>query len=1106
MKRFWLVPVGGHEAYRCCASSSNLCRIALTVAVLATSFLHSQVYAIAPVSADNPLQFKQLAGPPSEFGAMARPDPARSAMRSKSALLPITLKTDPSGRGIWSGEIPIEREKLRFAVFSGRSSTQMPWKVLLHDPVTGRAQSPEAQGGRRREAEFNMSDNHVPADVYEFTNQTPGIQQISIESNEPGQGFILIEGDGPARLVSYQAALNQRVGQHIGLIAHLSDAANPMSALASGTVTAASLRLTAPDGRVSTIPMFDDGLHQDDASHDGVYRGDFLADRAGNFNVQVVFRARDTAGRTVVRTAEHLIPVVEDIMTIQQQVVASSIVSARRLQIRLNVSAPPTSGHYRIYAEVWGSTIRDADVPTIPVAWIGGMTDLHDGGLTLGLDARWIALAGAHAPFELRNVRVEDPNYCITLATSERIRLSTPQLPTSTVAPSTIAIDDEMRLGPHPAVADNGYKLLLVHGYCSSDVWGPVAGQFTNAAVFYDLGATRTIDDFAQRIGQWGYANGWSSYAIVAHSQGGMAALHLYTYYWSGLDCAGPGRLIQSVGTPYQGTPLAGLAAVLGQLFGEGCGSNPDLTYEGAAAWLVGIPTPARAAVNYYTTSFTDNFGDYDYCSRVTDLLLTDPDDGVVEKAWGQLSGGVNQGHTTGQCHSADMRDPPQTRDATRNAAMNASAPTSGSACVGIGTQVLYYTFDDPSNRYRDDSGHNHTGAIAPVGGATLLPGVVATSGGVWGKSLNFTVAPGNTGVEEYSTADAADLDIPGAMTGIAWIRPHGRNDIDPGNCVEGTIFSKGGANWFQVNNNNDGLLFQNYYGTGARVAFPAGALAANTWHQVAFTRKSVPGGVTLFLDGAPVGAVFLSDAVPDNAAPLSVGNFGYDGPWECEFNGDIDELQIFNGSKGSAFIASEYHRIRDALALNVSTIGSGGVTKNPQRTLYAPGTAVTLTASAFAQWYFAGWAGEATGTTNPLPVTMNANKSIIAQFQFIDIPAGPVGQACGRAEPLRIAAEELDVSAIRYVFALSANRPNPFRDGTAIAFVLPGRSPVAATVFDLNGRLVADLSQGVMDAGPHELVWNGRNQSGAKVGSGVYLFRLAAGGASAIARMVVLR
>jgi hypothetical protein len=310
-----------------------------------------------------------------------------------------------------------------------------------------------------------------------------------------------------------------------------------------------------------------------------------------------------------------------------------------------------------------------------PVSWIGGMVYVEDGLLNLGLDSRWIARSAARSDFELRNVRIEDPNHFVPVLSVERMALDVPTLPDFGRA-ATKAIDDEMRMGPRPVRAEAtkaaGGKLMMVHGYCSGDAWGPVSGQFSNEIYFQDFNKNRSHDTFAQLIGSFG--SSYPSFGVVAHSQGGAASLHLYTYYWSGLDYASSGRLIQSVGTPYQGTALAGNAAVLGDIFGVGCGVNSDLTYSGASSWLSGIPTWARNAVNYYTTSFEDRWWAYDYCNLVTDVLLSDPDDGTTEKSKGQLSSGVNRGHKTGWCHTTGMRDPAQTRDSSRNSTMNSNA------------------------------------------------------------------------------------------------------------------------------------------------------------------------------------------------------------------------------------------------------------------------------------------------------------------------------------------------------------------------------------------------------------------------------------------------
>ena len=156
---------------------------------------------------------------------------------------------------------------------------------------------------------------------------------------------------------------------------------------------------------------------------------------------------------------------------------------------------------------------------------------------------------------------------------------------------------------------------------------------------------------------------------------GGMAALHLYNYYWSCIDYPSTGsRSIQSVGTPYRGTSLAGSLAAIGEIFDNGCGYNYDLTESGADRWLRSMRPWARAKVNYYTTAFKDNWWSYDYCHLATDSFLDDPDDGVVEKGRGQLSGGNNRGHKSGQCHSSGMYHGPQYNDRSRNNQMNSYA------------------------------------------------------------------------------------------------------------------------------------------------------------------------------------------------------------------------------------------------------------------------------------------------------------------------------------------------------------------------------------------------------------------------------------------------
>lgn len=90
---------------------------------------------------------------------------------------------------------------------------------------------------------------------------------------------------------------------------------------------------------------------------------------------------------------------------------------------------------------------------------------------------------------------------------------------------------------------------------------------------------------------------------------------------------------------------------------------------------------------------------------------------------------------------------------------------------------------------------------------------------------------------------------------------------------------------------------------------------------------------------------------------------------------------------------------------------------------------------------------------------------------------------------------------------ALRQNVPNPFNPQTAIAFDLPRASAVRLRVFDPRGRAVRTLlAGGVLGAGRHEVIWNGRDDLGCHVAAGVYLYRLEAGAYAASRRMALLK
>lgn len=103
------------------------------------------------------------------------------------------------------------------------------------------------------------------------------------------------------------------------------------------------------------------------------------------------------------------------------------------------------------------------------------------------------------------------------------------------------------------------------------------------------------------------------------------------------------------------------------------------------------------------------------------------------------------------------------------------------------------------------------------------------------------------------------------------------------------------------------------------------------------------------------------------------------------------------------------------------------------------------------------------------------------------------------------------DLSSLPQEFELKQNYPNPFNPSTRISFTLPARSFVTLKVYDVTGRLVTTILSKELSAGTNFAEWNGTSDTGERVSSGVYLYKLDAFGNnnssfSASAKMMLLK
>lgn len=96
--------------------------------------------------------------------------------------------------------------------------------------------------------------------------------------------------------------------------------------------------------------------------------------------------------------------------------------------------------------------------------------------------------------------------------------------------------------------------------------------------------------------------------------------------------------------------------------------------------------------------------------------------------------------------------------------------------------------------------------------------------------------------------------------------------------------------------------------------------------------------------------------------------------------------------------------------------------------------------------------------------------------------------------------------SVVPSQFVLEQNYPNPFNPSTTIQFELPAAAQVQLVVYNLLGQRIAVLVDEARPAGRYSVQWNGRDDAGRAVSSGIYLFRFEAGEQVNVRRMTLLK
>ncbi|MCC6408659.1 MAG: hypothetical protein IT453_15965 [Planctomycetes bacterium] len=633
------------------------------------------------------LAVKQVAAPPSDIlsGIVRLPEPSAAKTGSRALVRELAFVRDASGA--WSAEVPLDVEVAGALSLAWSSPDLREWRVGLRDASSSLPEAVELDlstmlGASERNGQ--VLEDVLPGWLVErrdFASAPRGAWTLRFEvasEREPSRGLCVVRTAGSAELatwVSTAATLATGSDEPFAVLAELRDGGARL-AHASGSV------LFEAQGSTARVELADDGAHEDGAAGDGLFGAWVPANVTGDVRAHVELAASEAPSDTpnapastaavarVRRSALLSFPVLERRLLLDGSV-SASVHDPIRLRLDLGAALLGPATKVQLSAEVWGS---DANGAPVPVCWLSRMvtpSGAPHAALSLFLDARWLGLARALPPFELREVRVQDPDTFVVLDRRDVLALELGELPrvhgagTGSITKAMLTgpiVSSSSPTGPANLIGAHSTNraLLLTHGYCSGGSIWPAADFTAPKVEFLDPNQNRTHDQFAQLLAQTGAA--YDSFGVVGHSQGGCAALHLLTFYTSGLDFAFGPRRIQSLATPYQGTPLASLGSFA-------CGVNNDMTPSGSATWLAGIPTWARAEVYYWTTS---NSGSA--CNFLASLFLSDPEDGTVEQFRGQLSGAHSMGHTTGWCHTTGMTNPASYTDHARNHQMNAFA------------------------------------------------------------------------------------------------------------------------------------------------------------------------------------------------------------------------------------------------------------------------------------------------------------------------------------------------------------------------------------------------------------------------------------------------
>jgi hypothetical protein len=164
----------------------------------------------------------------------------------------------------------------------------------------------------------------------------------------------------------------------------------------------------------------------------------------------------------------------------------------------------------------------------------------------------------------------------------------------------------------------------------------------------------------------------------------------------------------------------------------------------------------------------------------------------------------------------------------------------------------------------------------------------------------------------------------------------------------------------------------------------------------------------------------------------------------------------------------------------------------------------------------------EAEGEYTVVVVNINGRSIVSGTGTILTIPVSAVGDKFDGIGEISLLNAELEQGvqvelnrealalkvALPKVYALSQNYPNPFNPSTTVAFDIPEGKEVNVrlNVYNMRGQLIRTLVNEVKSEGSYQIQWDGTDNYGRRVSSGVYFYRITTGEFSQTRKMVILK